>query len=107
MKIFITVYLFFATLNCFAGDIELVINGTTYHIDEYKIKKNGKRIEINHSTINTNCSRRPTRNYASTRSKNKSNTYKPKKRSTSNAFQKLLNEINTLPVGRDKKRNYQ
>lgn len=104
---FMTFILFIAPIYSFAGDIELVINGTTYHIDEYKIKKNGKRIEINHSTINTNCSRRPTRNYASTRSKTKSNTYKPKKRSTSNAFQRLLNEINTLPVGKDKKRNYQ
>ena len=107
MRMLIIFTFFITPLYGFAGDIELVINGTTYHIDEYRIKKNGKRIEINHSTINTNCSRRPNRNYASTRSKAKSNTYKRKKRSGPNAFQRLLNEINTLPVGKDKKRNYQ
>ncbi len=31
--------------------MELVINGITYHIDEYKITQNGQRIEIKHPAL--------------------------------------------------------
>ena len=39
-----------------AQAIELVLNGITYNIGEYKITNNGQRIVINHSTLKkTSC----------------------------------------------------
>lgn len=79
-----------------AYSMELVLNGITYNINEYKISNNGQRIVINHPSI-----RRPataSRSYKIRKAVRMPSSKKP------GPFQRLLNELKTP---KKVKENYQ
>lgn len=86
--------------------IELVVNGTTYHIDHYKIEHNGQRIVIEHNTLKDqisskyNCKKAPLRKVSS--QPNKTSTEKSL-RKVRHFFKELSDELtNRLPAGEKK-----
>jgi hypothetical protein len=102
----ILLILLFCPIPSFA--IELVINGITYNIREYKIENNGKRIVVNHDTLpgakGRGLAQSPKRKLIRVR---KTRAFAPPKSKRGNAFQNLLRELSSSPKQDTKNRNYQ